>query len=120
MGIAAEYDHQVDVTGELIVDQRGLLTGDIDAPLRSLMMTGSFAVMDARILEMLGIEPTRAQRFSVSAHRVVWRATPRVVTRNLFGAYIPRADPVKPNVPVPERTSSQSPHLESQIWPQCI
>lgn len=57
-------------------------------PARNLMMTGSFMVMEPRILQMLGAEPSRAQRFSVTVHRAIWRATPRFATRHLFGAFM--------------------------------
>ena len=52
------------------------------------MSTGAFIVMEPRILAMLDARPTRLQRFSVAVHRMIWRVTPRVITRNLFGAFI--------------------------------
>lgn len=57
-------------------------------PVRNVMTTSSFMVMEPRILQMLGAESTRTQRFNVAAHHLAWRCTPRFVTRNLFRVFI--------------------------------
>jgi uncharacterized protein (DUF2236 family) len=57
-------------------------------PFLNLMRAGTFIVMEPRILAMLDAHPTPIQRLSVVVHRLIWRVTPRVLTRNLFGAFI--------------------------------
>ncbi|MGX1808958.1 oxygenase MpaB family protein [Nocardia sp. NPDC055321] len=57
-------------------------------PIANLLRTSAFAVLEPRLLDMLEIEPTPAQRFSVAAHRMWWRVTPDVLTRHWFGVFM--------------------------------
>lgn len=57
-------------------------------PVRNVLLTSSFIVMEPRLRHLIDIEPTTADRVSVGVHRLIWRAVPRALTGELFGTYL--------------------------------
>jgi uncharacterized protein (DUF2236 family) len=60
----------------------------LTAPLRNMLLSSSFLVMEPRIQQLLEIEPTTVDRVSVGVHHLIWRAAPRALTSELFSTYM--------------------------------
>lgn len=57
-------------------------------PVRNLLLTSSFLVMEPRLRHLIDVEPSAMDRVSVGVHRLIWRAAPRMLTSELFGTYL--------------------------------
>lgn len=57
-------------------------------PVRNLMRTSAFLLLEPQIQHLLGMRATRTQQLSIHMHRMIWRTAPRTLFRNLFGLFM--------------------------------